>query len=183
MSRCVIVDLTEIQAAYYMVAATGVLVAAIYYVLNMRATLQTRRIGLIDSIVTWIVNKEGFQNYFELLRYEWRDYEDFEKKYGFENDVETAAKRYAVFNSFNMIGGMLRKGIVSADDLYEAGLTSTIFIWRKYKPVIEESRRRYFGGGMFVDFEFLAGEMLRVVRERDPGFSFPETLDRYVPDS
>jgi hypothetical protein len=32
------VDLSEIQAAYYMVAVTGVLVAAIYYVLNMRAT-------------------------------------------------------------------------------------------------------------------------------------------------
>ena len=31
------VDLAEIQAAYYMVAATGVLVAAIYYVYNMRA--------------------------------------------------------------------------------------------------------------------------------------------------
>jgi hypothetical protein len=31
------VDLAEIQAAYYMVAATGVLVAAGYYVLNMSA--------------------------------------------------------------------------------------------------------------------------------------------------
>jgi hypothetical protein len=29
------VDLAEIQAAYYMVAATGVLVAAIYYVMNL----------------------------------------------------------------------------------------------------------------------------------------------------
>jgi hypothetical protein len=28
------VDLVEIQAAYYMVAATGVLVAALYYIYN-----------------------------------------------------------------------------------------------------------------------------------------------------
>ena len=40
------VDLFEIQAAYYMVAATGVLIAAVYYVLNMRATLQTRQAQL-----------------------------------------------------------------------------------------------------------------------------------------
>ena len=40
------VELAEIQAAYYMVAATGVLVAAIYYVFNMRATLQTRQAQL-----------------------------------------------------------------------------------------------------------------------------------------
>jgi len=44
------VDLAEIQAAYYMVAATGVLVAAIYYVVtlrttqrNMKANLETRQ--------------------------------------------------------------------------------------------------------------------------------------------
>ena len=30
------VDLAEIQAVYYLVAATGVLVAAIYYISNMR---------------------------------------------------------------------------------------------------------------------------------------------------
>jgi hypothetical protein len=33
------VELAEIQAVYYMMAATGVLIAAIYYVLNMKATL------------------------------------------------------------------------------------------------------------------------------------------------
>jgi hypothetical protein len=33
-----LVDLAEIQAAYYMVAATGVLVAAVYYVMTLRTT-------------------------------------------------------------------------------------------------------------------------------------------------
>ena len=63
------VDLAEIQAA------TGVLVAAIYYVLTMRATqrnmnltLETRRIGLIDNLSTRIVNMEGMRSYFELAR-------------------------------------------------------------------------------------------------------------------
>lgn len=176
------VSIEEIQAVYYMVAATGVLVAAGYYVLNMRATLQTRRIGLMDSIATRIVNKEGYRDNFELLRYEWSDYEDFERKYGSENDVDAAAKRYAVWSSFNRIGGLLRVGIVDADDLYDAGLTSAIFIWGKYKPIIEETRRRYFGRDMFRDFEFLAEERDRIGKERDPSYSMPETLDRYVPD-
>jgi hypothetical protein len=51
------VDLSEIQAAYYMVAATGVLVAAVFYIMNLREqrrnarlTLETRKIGLIDSL-------------------------------------------------------------------------------------------------------------------------------------
>ena len=40
------VDLSEIQAAYYMVAATGVLVAAIYYVYNMKAIRKTQELAL-----------------------------------------------------------------------------------------------------------------------------------------
>jgi hypothetical protein len=40
------VDLAEIQAAYYMVAATGVLVAAIYYIQNMREAERNKKIQL-----------------------------------------------------------------------------------------------------------------------------------------
>ena len=40
------VDLAEIQAAYYMVAATGVLVAAIYYVYNMRISQKNSMLAL-----------------------------------------------------------------------------------------------------------------------------------------
>ena len=32
------VDMAQIQTAYYMVAATGVLVAAVYYVMTLRTT-------------------------------------------------------------------------------------------------------------------------------------------------
>jgi len=52
------VDLAEIQAAYYMVAATGVLVAAIYYMMTLRTTqrnmkmnLETRQAQLLMSIL------------------------------------------------------------------------------------------------------------------------------------
>jgi len=37
------VSFEEIQAAYYMVAATGVLVAAVYYILNMRVAQKTSK--------------------------------------------------------------------------------------------------------------------------------------------
>jgi hypothetical protein len=183
------VDLVMLQSLSYAAAAIGVCVAAVYYASmlreqrrNMRLTLETRRIGLIDSIATRNVNRDGWRDYFELLGYEWRDYEDFERKYGSENNVDAAAKRYAVWVSFNSISAMLRKGIVEADDLYDTGLGASTFIWGKYKPIIEEVRRRYFGQGYSRDFEYLAGEMLRIAKVRDPSYSFPETLDKYVPD-
>ncbi|MDH5364755.1 MAG: hypothetical protein OEY99_02855 [Aigarchaeota archaeon] len=40
------VSFEEIQAAYYMVAATGVLVAAVFYVLNLRISRRNQELSL-----------------------------------------------------------------------------------------------------------------------------------------
>ena len=95
------VTMEEIQAAYYMVAATGVLVAAVYYVMNIqtnkknqelslraleqaaqtqRQTLDTRQAQLLMSLYQkW--SESEFQNaYNEIQSWEWRDYEDYMEK-------------------------------------------------------------------------------------------------------
>lgn len=71
------VDLALLQSISYIVGALGVCIAAIFYVLklrisqrNMKQTLETRRIGLTDSITTRIVNAEGRKNYQELMNSE-----------------------------------------------------------------------------------------------------------------
>jgi hypothetical protein len=80
-----LVDLAEIQAAYYMVAATGVLVAAIYYVYNMRIsqknsmlalkaqeqTLETRQAQLLMNIFQTYSSKE-FQTDMEEMVHTWK---------------------------------------------------------------------------------------------------------------
>ena len=50
----------------------------------------------------------------------------------------------------------------------------------KYKSVIEEERRRYMSKNFLSDFEYFAGDMFRVIRERDPIYLIPDTLDKYV---
>ncbi len=109
------VDLSEIQAAYYMVAATGVLVAAVFYIMNLREqrrnarlTLETRKIGLIDSLQKQLISEDGMRNYFELMNYEWRDYDDFEHKYGSDFNVNAAAKRYNMYSMYNEVGALLK---------------------------------------------------------------------------
>jgi hypothetical protein len=189
------VSFQDVQTAYYMVAATGVLVAAGYYILNLRAsqknqelslkaqqqTLETRRIGLMDSLIARTINKEAMMSSIKLLRYEWSDYEDFEKKYGTENDVEAAAERYVVWNLFDAFGMMLRKGMVEIEDVYAAA-SVCMFLWEKFKPIIEENRRRYNGQSYLRDFEYLYDEMMKWKLSKDPYYRVPDTLDKYVPD-
>ncbi|MCX6653605.1 MAG: hypothetical protein NTY03_00635 [Candidatus Bathyarchaeota archaeon] len=183
------VDLSLLQSVSYIAGAFGVCVAAFYYVMNLRIsqrnqeqTLETRKLQFVTGITNQLNTEEGHRRYGELMNMEWKDYDDFERKYGSENNAEAASRRYATWNSYNEIGSMLRKGIVEADDLYDTGANGTIFVWAKYKPVVEEIRRRYLGQGYLTGFEYLAGEMLRVARKRDPSYSIPETLNKYLPD-
>jgi len=189
--------MVDAQTIGVLVTTASVTVAAVYYIftlrINMRTqelalkaqqqNLETRRLELVDSIITRTHTTDWTRNLLELLRYEWRDYEDFEKKYGSENNVESAAKRFTLWNTLNHIGVMVMKGIIEDEDIYNAGLQAgSIFLWEKYKPVISEVRRRYQGQDYLSGFEFLVGKLLGIVKERDPTYVFPETLDRYVPD-
>jgi hypothetical protein len=188
--------MVDVQTIGVLITATSVSVAAIYYIftlrINMRTqelalkaqqqNLETRRIGLMDSIIARSINKEAMKNIFELLRYEWSDYGDFERKYGSENDVDAAATRYTVWNAFDSLGMMLRKGMVEAEDIYNVGSVSS-FLWVKFKPVIEENRRRYNGESYLRDFEYLFEEMMKVKLSKDPTYKVPETLDKYIPDN
>jgi hypothetical protein len=167
--------MVDAQTIGVLVTAASVSIAAIYYTMtlrvqreNMKQTLETRRIGLIDSIMTRALNEEGMRNYIELLRCEWSDFEDFEKKYGMGSDVNATAKRYSQWQLYNSIGMMLRKGMVEAEDIYEMGLgMGMIWLWEKYQPIIEENRLRYNGPEYLKNFEYLACEMSKVKASRD----------------
>ncbi|MCX6654088.1 MAG: hypothetical protein NTY03_03080, partial [Candidatus Bathyarchaeota archaeon] len=83
------VTIEEIQAIYYMVAATGVLVAAVYYILNMRATLQTRQAQLFMHLYDRMSQPE-LSSIINNIRYnlKWSDPDDFWRKYGAETNLE-----------------------------------------------------------------------------------------------
>jgi len=176
------VDLALLQSVSYIAGALGVCVAAVYYIFNMRLTLETRRLGLIDNIVNRFLDEEGNKRFFEMMNYKWTDYADFDKRYGSSNNIESASKRFAVWTNFNEIGMMLRKGFVKVDDLYVLGMAGIPFHWEKYKPIIEETRRRYNGKEYLKDMEYLAAEMLKYMQSRDPSFRIPETLLNYDPN-
>jgi hypothetical protein len=182
-----LVDLSEIQAAYYMVAATGVLIAAVFYILNlreqrknMRLTLEARRIGVVENMMSTLISYDGGKIWTELLNYQWKDYDDFEKKYGSDVNEDSCAKRYFMWNQWNSVGSMLRKGMAEPEDLYDIGAQMVLLHWPKWKPIIEEVRRRYFGMDYLKDFEYLHGEIMKVKLKRDPTYGIPETLSKYI---
>ena len=188
ISDCM-VDIALLQSVSYMAGALGVFIAAIFYVLNlrisqrnMRLTLETRRLSLIENIASHVTDEEGEKRMQELSNYEWTDYADFNRKYGSENNVGASAKRYALWHDYNKIGMMLRKGLVDVEDLYMLGLWAVSLFWEKYKPIVEETRRRYAGKDYLKDMEYLAAEITKYQQLIDPSYSIPKKLDRFDPD-
>jgi hypothetical protein len=196
------VSFQDIQTAYYMMAATGVLVAAVFYILNLRMsqrnqeismknqelmlkaqeqTLENRRIEMLDNIAVRVSSEESMKIFYELMNHDWTDYADFNTKYGSENNLDATAKRISRYNSYNRMGTWMRRGLVNIVELYDLMGPGVAYFWEKYKPIIEETRRRTSGPDYCRNMEYLAAEMLKFMQSKDPSFRVPKTLLRYDP--
>jgi hypothetical protein len=188
------VDLEVIQSAYYMVAATGVLVAAVYYILNLRVsqrnqeltlkaqqqTLETRQAQFFTQISQQLNNEDGMRRWIALINMDWSSYDEYEKKYGTDSNPEIAALRLGTLYEWNGIGYLLRKGVIDRDAAYAlCNGVSGSWLWRKFEPVIREMRSRYNMPDAYADLEYLAMEMGREAEQRGLSSKVPEGFAHY----
>jgi len=148
------VSFEEIQAAYYMVAATGVLVAAAYYVQNLRLNERIRRRDMVFQRLN--VNMIQWYNIlYDVLRMvDWETLEDFRKKYDRWSNPEAMAKMMYIFNHYNSLGILVRNGIVDALEVYQLYAPSTIInLYNKFRPFLDTFPHEYMSG-----FRFLADD-------------------------
>jgi hypothetical protein len=178
------VDLSEIQAVYYMVAATGVIVAAVYYIYNMRITqrnlklnLETRQAQLFMDIYKTYSSKEYQKDREQMgLIWSFTDYEDFFKKYGPQVDPDEHAKWDTQLAMYAGIGVLIKRGMISPDLVFDLIYDTVIAFWEKFSIIVEGLRKGHQRvDGMYTDYylpnymqdaEFLYDEMKRIAMER-----------------
>ncbi len=189
------VSIEEIQAAYYMVAATGVLVAAVYYIYNMGQTkktqdltlkaqqqqLETRQVQLYMQLYQQLNSKETVRSMVELLNMEWKDYDDFERKYGGESNPENYALRHSAWYLFDGLGYLLREKLVEPKMMYKLVGLEVPWHWKKYRDIIVETRAKVKLVNMYDDFEYLSEAMSKIQLEIDPSWGIPESYVKHVP--
>ena len=161
------VDLAEIQAVYYMVAATGVLVAAAYYVYNMRisqrnmkTTLETRQAQLLMQIYDRVNNKDFTRDWAETNYFwKWTDDEDYWKKYG--TNLKEYPKLKSVIDTYEGIGTILENKLVDPKMIYGVLRADPILYWEKFSPLMKKFADRAGESLMYPGFELLCNEMKR----------------------
>jgi len=170
------VSFEEIQAAYYMVAATGVLVAAIYYIINLRYNMKARGMEICRLATSDMSSQAGLNRYATVMTLEWKDYEDFMQRYGYSNP-EIYGKFTSQLFMLETMGVLIKSGVAPAETMYYLGAYGVLRLWEKYKDIIQGRRDAAFGQDFMINLEYLAGEMMKIKMRHDA--SFKDKLEAY----
>ena len=168
------VDITEISA---MVAAAGVLVGVVYYLLDIRNQAMIRKTALITNLYSTFGSEEHQRAGKKVLWITYEDYDDFVKKYGAPNSEEpipVAIDRVLYF--FEELGVLLSKKLVDIDLIDQLMGYNIMMIGTKTMPIIEEVRKRLDLPRVWKNFEYLYNEMQK--REQKPQQSTGARLPR-----
>jgi len=143
------VDVYEISAV---VAAVGVLIGVLYYILDMRNQRQVRQTDTIMALYGTFQDKEFQAELAKVMTAEFKDYDDAVKKYGWEFG-------FPVGLFFEGVGVLLHRRLVDislVDDLFTF---HTRIVWEKLEPVVEGARKHFNAPTILEYFEFLYNEM------------------------
>jgi hypothetical protein len=149
------VDLTEISA---IVAAAGVLVGVVYYMLDLRHQVRIRQTDLIMRLHLHVVNKEFMDAYQKMRNIKFKDYNDFVEKFGplsAEGPEQTAIMMLAMF--MEGIGVLLYQKLADVKAIGE--LFPIEASWKKLEPILIENRKQSGDPETWKWFEYLYNEV------------------------
>ena len=138
----------DIQTVSIAIASSGVFLAAIYYILQLRHQASAKQIDLIMRIRSMWLDKEMVQSWDVIRKTELKNYADYEEKCSME------ARQVAGF--FDNLGLLLHRGLIDID------LVSELFLlelpWQKMKLYVEGGRERSNEPRLYGNFEYLYSE-------------------------
>jgi len=145
------VDITEISA---MVAAGGVLVGVVYYVLDMRNQAKLRQ----TDMVMRLYDKFGSPEFQKWLQYAVNlDTEDFADH--MRKDEEALPKLYSIGAFFEGVGVLVKRKLISMDLVDDLFSTAIKQCWERMAFVVKEARTRRKSSAVGEWFEYLYNEM------------------------
>ena len=185
------VDIALLQSVSYIAGALGVCVAAFYYVMNLRISqrnqeltlkaleqsakaqeltlqsqqqnLETRQAQLFMGIFQTTTTKEWVSTTEEMIHvWKWRDFEDYDAKYGELTNIEATGKLNSVLGYWNGVGVLVKRGLIDSDLIYDMKRLTVIELWDKFSPIILEWRRRYSAPQIYVGIESLVDELRQI---------------------
>ena len=160
-------DIPSISA---IVAAVGVLIGVILTVLELRHLAKSRRTDSYWRILSTFNSKEYLEALMKVYSLEFKDYEDFNRKYGdfLSGKSEMAVPLGMVCDLFQGAGFLFHNGLMEYDIVRQFPVRLT---WEKVKAIAEGARKQPEFSSLWTDFEYLNNELKKREQLQQRGVS------------
>ena len=150
----------DIASISTVVAAGGVLVGVVYYLLDVRNQAMIRKTELITRLYSHLYGSEDLQRARKKVNsITYEDYDDFVKKYGAPNSEEPIPLAIStVLYVFEEAGVLLSKKLVDVDLIDQLMGEMILRTWTNIMPLIKEARKRLNRPRVWTNFEYLYNE-------------------------
>jgi len=148
----------DIQTVSIAIASAGVFLAAIYYILQLRHQARMRQTDLVVRISSDMKNREFLEATLDVTGAEYKDYDDFAKKYGTPLSKNQVPLSFLmVGNYFEQIGVLFRNKLIDANLIGQ--LVSCSYMWEKMEPYVKSVRKELQDQSYYEWFEYLYNEL------------------------
>ena len=162
--------MVSVEQILYIVPILALTVSILYYAINVRNAnktqklqLETRQVQIFMNNISGVRSSPEFQKLIYKVTFidEWNDLQDYSNRYGPEKNLDAYSEHLFVWQLYDTIGFLLKKGVIDLsflDDLLKASL---LVAWKKFEPVIKMNRQRVNQPNLWNQFEYLAEEIMR----------------------
>jgi hypothetical protein len=133
-----------------------------------REELRIRKAELLWSIYRRWDEPDFLRAWNEVSSWEWKDYDDYMRKYGPGSDPELEVKRGMIGIYFESLGILLKRGLLDVSEIDDMMSGYVMGYWRKFEAVMLEFRRRNNRPEAAEHIEYLYNEVRWVYMEQHP---------------
>ena len=161
------VDLALLQSVSYIAGALGVCVAAGYYILNMRATLQTRWATIFNLVTAPTLTNEGIKHINIVQRNPFTNIDEFHELMK-NQDFSDAYLFWR--QTYEHWGTYIRMGMINIEMLARFNPWFHLWMWERFKDVVYEHRKTSGIKNYYYQWEYLYNR-LKEYLEKHPEMS------------
>jgi hypothetical protein len=154
----------DIQTVSIAIASTGVFVAAVYYIFQIRHQTKIRKTDLVIRLYNTATSKEFNDAEYDVMGLQFKDYNEYREKYSsrFSKDMREIGKSISlVIGFYELIGTLLYRkyiDLVMVNDIFPPSEIKELY--EKMKPVILGRRKTHNQPIEFGGLEYLYNELL-----------------------
>lgn len=156
------VDVLLLQTVSIVVTSAGLLIAALYYVLQIRHQTKLRKTDLLVKLWSTGTSNEFMDAFWKINNLQAKDYSDYVKQYGPLSNLENPMNRAfnVVAYYYDLAGTLLFRKLIDLVTVYDVwGSSNPIRLFENIKPVVYDIRREFNEPLAYIGFEYLFNEL------------------------